>query len=81
MTPSPSCSVSTSAKGTLFGDCYDYDAAVLFNANAADLRRRFTTYLPRYFARLQRVEQAAHPRRGDRRPARRPGIQASSSTP
>jgi hypothetical protein len=33
-------------------DCYDYDAAVLFNARAADLWRRFTTYLPRYFARL-----------------------------
>ena len=32
-------------------DCYDYQAAVLFNARAADLWRRFTTYLPRYFAR------------------------------
>jgi hypothetical protein len=33
-------------------DCYDYDAAVLFNAHAADLWRRFTTYLPRHLARL-----------------------------
>ena len=36
----------------LCGDCYDYTAAVLFNAHAADLWRRFTTYLPRHFARL-----------------------------
>ena len=36
----------------LCGDCYDYDAAVLFNAYAGDLWRRFTTYLPRHFARL-----------------------------
>ena len=36
----------------LCGDCYDYDAAVLFNACAGDLWRRFTTYLPRCFARL-----------------------------
>ena len=33
-------------------DCYDYTAAVLFNAHAGDLWRRFTTYLPRYLARL-----------------------------
>jgi hypothetical protein len=33
-------------------DCYDYDAAVLFNASAGDLWRRFTTYLPRHLARL-----------------------------
>ena len=33
-------------------DCYDYEAAVLFNAYAADLWRRFTTYLPRHLARL-----------------------------
>ena len=33
-------------------DCYDYRAAVLFNAYAADLWRRFTTYLPRQLARL-----------------------------
>jgi hypothetical protein len=31
--------------------CYDYQAAVLFNAHAADLWRRFTTYLPRHLAR------------------------------
>ena len=34
------------------GDCYDYTAAVLFNAHAGELWRRFTTYLPRHFARL-----------------------------
>ena len=33
-------------------DCYDYAAAVLFNAHAADLWRRFTTYLPRHLGRL-----------------------------
>jgi hypothetical protein len=32
-------------------DCYDYTAAVLFNAHAGELWRRFTTYLPRYLAR------------------------------
>ena len=32
-------------------DCYDYDAAVLFNAHAGDLWRRFVTYLPRQLAR------------------------------
>ncbi len=36
-------------------DCYDYDAAVLFNASAGDLWRRFTTYLPRQLARLAGV--------------------------
>ena len=39
------------------GDCYDYQAAVLFNAYAADLWRRFTTYLPRHLARLAGVTQ------------------------
>ena len=38
-------------------DCYDYDAAVLFNAYAGDLWRRFVTYLPRHLARLARVTQ------------------------
>jgi hypothetical protein len=33
-------------------DCYDYEAAVLFNLHAADLWRRFITYLPRHLARL-----------------------------
>ena len=33
-------------------DCYDYQAAVLFNAHAGVLWRRFTTYLPRHLARL-----------------------------
>jgi hypothetical protein len=32
-------------------DCYDYTAAVLFNAHAGELWRRFTTYLPRHLAR------------------------------
>ncbi len=36
-------------------DCYDYEAAVLFNLHAADLWRRFTTYLPRHLARLAGV--------------------------
>ncbi len=31
-------------------DCYDYQAAVLFNAYAGDLWRRFITYLPRQLA-------------------------------
>ena len=39
----------------LCGDCYDYEAAVLFNLHAADLWRRFTTYLPRHLARLAGV--------------------------
>ena len=33
-------------------DCYDYRSAVLFNAGAGLLWRRFTTYLPRHLARL-----------------------------
>jgi hypothetical protein len=37
--------------------CYDYDTAVLFNAYAGDLWRRFTTYLPRHLARLAGVTQ------------------------
>ncbi len=36
-------------------DCYDYEAAVLFNLHAADLWRRFITYLPRHLARLAGV--------------------------
>src|SRR5262249_46709952 len=36
-------------------DCYDYEAAVLFNFHATDLWRRFTTYLPRHLARLAGV--------------------------
>jgi len=39
------------------GDCYDYTAAVLFNAYAGDLWRRFITYLPRHLARLSGVTQ------------------------
>ena len=36
-------------------DCYDYQAAVLFNADAGELWRRFDTYLPRHLARLAGV--------------------------
>jgi hypothetical protein len=36
-------------------DCYDYQAAVLFNAYTGKLWRRFTTYLPRHLARLAGV--------------------------
>jgi hypothetical protein len=39
--------------------CYDYETAVLFNAYAADLWRRFITYLPRHLARLAGVTQKA----------------------
>jgi hypothetical protein len=39
------------------GDCYDYLSAVLFNAYAGDLWRRFITYLPRHLARLAGVTQ------------------------
>jgi len=38
--------------------CYDYTAAVLFNAHAAELWRRFTTYLPRRLAALAGVTAA-----------------------
>ncbi len=38
-------------------DCYDYTSAVLFNAYAGDLWRRFITYLPRHLARLSGITQ------------------------
>lgn len=38
-------------------DCYDYESAVLFNASAGDLWRRFTTYLPRHLARTLGITQ------------------------
>src|SRR5262249_43339233 len=38
-------------------DCYDYTTAVLFNAYAGDLWRRFITYLPRHLARLAGITQ------------------------
>ena len=41
----------------LSADCYDYEAAVLFNACAGKLWRRFTTYLPRHLARRARLTQ------------------------
>ena len=39
------------------GDCCDYTSAVLFNAYAGDLWRRFITYLPRHLARLAGITQ------------------------
>jgi hypothetical protein len=39
--------------------CYEYDAAVLFNAYAGDLWRRFTTYLPRCLAARLAITQKA----------------------
>ncbi len=39
------------------GDCYDYESAVVFNASAGELWRRFTTYLPRQLARMTAVTQ------------------------
>src|SRR5215472_14720682 len=41
----------------LCGDCYDYTAAVMFNAYAGDLWRRFIIYLPRHLARLAGITQ------------------------
>src|SRR5580693_1767100 len=38
-------------------NCYDYESAVLFNAWAGDLWRRFTTYLPRHLARRLGITQ------------------------
>jgi hypothetical protein len=38
-------------------DCYDYTAAVMLNAYAADLWRRFVTYLPRHLARRLGITQ------------------------
>jgi hypothetical protein len=38
-------------------DCYDYESAVVFNASAGELWRRFTTYLPRHLAYLSGVTQ------------------------
>ena len=38
-------------------DCYDYESAVLFNAYAAVLWRRFITYLPRHLARRLGITQ------------------------
>ena len=38
-------------------DCYDYTSAVLFNACAAELWRRFTITLPRQLARLAGITQ------------------------
>ncbi len=38
-------------------DCYDYQSAVVFNASAGELWRRFTTYLPRQLARRLGITQ------------------------
>ena len=57
----------------LCADCYDYEAAVLFNFHAGTLFKRFTTYLPRHLARLAGVTrkrlraELAHPLRQGRR--------------
>jgi hypothetical protein len=55
-----SCNVRHSPEDPRLGrplcpDCYDYEAAVLFNFHVPDLWRRFTTYLPRHLARLAGV--------------------------
>jgi hypothetical protein len=52
-----SCNVRHSPEDPRLGrplcpDCYDYDSAVIFNAAAPVLWRRFVTYLPRHLARL-----------------------------
>ncbi|WP_248966338.1 replication initiator [Sphaerisporangium perillae] len=44
-------------------DCYDYRGAVLWNAHAGELWRRFTQALPATFARLFGVSRAALRRR------------------
>ena len=41
----------------LCADCFDYIAAILFNACAADLWRRFVIYLPRRLAALAGLSQ------------------------
>jgi hypothetical protein len=38
-------------------DCFSYEMAVLFNAYAARLWQRFTTYVPRHLARLLGITQ------------------------
>ena len=38
-------------------DCYDYQSAVVFNASAGELWRRFTTYLPRHLPAWLAVTQ------------------------
>ena len=45
-------------------DCYDYTAAVLFNAHAGELWRRFTVYLPRCLARRAGPHPERLPRAG-----------------
>jgi hypothetical protein len=59
-----SCSIRHSEDDPRLGramcrDCYDYQAAVLFNAYAGKLWKRFTTYLPRHLARLAAITQTA----------------------
>ena len=43
----------------LCSDCYDYEAAALWNANLGGLWRRTMTYLPRELAALSRLSVAA----------------------
>ena len=68
-TPTP-----TRGSAARLPDCYDYTAAVLFNANAAELWRRFTTYLPRRLAALAGVTAA------QLRPDTRSGMSRSPNT-
>lgn len=42
----------------LCGDCYDYDAQVLFNATVPELWRRTSVYLPRLLARVLGLAQS-----------------------
>ena len=48
---------TTPARPTPLRRLLDYEAAVLFNAYAGKLWRRFTTYLPRHLARLAGLTQ------------------------
>ena len=52
--PGPARRQRSAARPPLCGDCYDYNAAVLFNAHAGQLWRRFITYLPRRLAAARR---------------------------
>jgi hypothetical protein len=52
-----SCNVRHSAEDPrlgrpMCGDCYDYEAAVIFNAGVPKAWQRFVTYLPRHLARI-----------------------------
>ena len=66
-------------------DCYDYDAAFLFNLHARRLCRRFTTYLPRHLAPgsagvIRKQLRATSASATSRSPNTRPAA-SSTSTP